>query len=210
MGNLYTIGHSILKYDLFRELLKKYNIDCLLDVRSVPYSKYIEQYNRDIISQYLNMDNIRYVYAGRYFGARQADIGLYDMDGCLDFEKVRQTSLFQSMLNNVQKGLQEGHNVALMCTEKEPYDCHRAIMVGRGFELASVPIAHIRHDGSIMSQDELNEYLLDRYFPHRNQLELSFGNDDAEITDEDRLIEAYRKRNKEIGYNINSQVERIG
>ena len=209
MGKLYTIGHSTIKYELFRELLKKYNIDCLLDVRSTPYSKYATQYNRDIIAKYLNMDGIRYVYAGNYFGARQLDTSLYDQYGCLDFEKVRKTDFFQSMVNNVKKGLQDGHNVVLMCTEKEPYDCHRAIMVGRGFELADVPIAHIEHDGDIMSQDELNKYLLDKYFPHRNQMVLSFGDDD-EITDEERLIEAYRKCNKEIGYNINAQEKRIG
>ena len=58
MGKLYTIGHSTIKYELFRELLKKYNIDCLLDVRSTPYSKYATQYNRDIIAKYLNMVEI--------------------------------------------------------------------------------------------------------------------------------------------------------
>ena len=43
MGNLFTIGHSQHTVNYFVALLKKYNINYVLDVRSTPYSKYAEQ-----------------------------------------------------------------------------------------------------------------------------------------------------------------------
>lgn len=51
MGNLYTIGHSQHTIEYFVKLLKMYNIGYVLDVRSVPYSKYAEQFNREILEK---------------------------------------------------------------------------------------------------------------------------------------------------------------
>ena len=35
---------------------------------------------------------------------------------------------------NVIKGISKGNNIALMCTERDPIECHRAIMVSKAFE----------------------------------------------------------------------------
>lgn len=44
---IYTIGHS--NYDLSRlvDMLNKYNINCVVDIRGIPYSKYNIQYNKE-------------------------------------------------------------------------------------------------------------------------------------------------------------------
>lgn len=47
MGLLYTIGHSRYEFEYFANLLKKFEINYLLDVRSTPYSKYAETFNRE-------------------------------------------------------------------------------------------------------------------------------------------------------------------
>ena len=54
MGKLYTIGHSQHEIEYFLEMLNKYNINYVLDVRSTPYSKYAEQYNEENIEKYIN------------------------------------------------------------------------------------------------------------------------------------------------------------
>ena len=69
-------------------------------------------------------------------------------------------------------------------------------MVGRGFELSRIKVNHILFDSTIITQDELNHRLLDKYFPARDQLSL-FSNQEK---DSELLINAYRNRNKEIGY----------
>lgn len=200
MGELYTIGHSQHSINYFASLLKKYNIDYLLDVRSTPYSKYAEQYNKENISRYMNFSEIKYSFMGKYFGARPQDKALYNSEGYLDFEKVRESTFFNRGVKNVILGLNQGHKIALMCTEKEPIDCHRAILVARAFELQGINAKHILADGSVMTQQQLNEQLLQRYFPDRRQLTLfSYEN---QKDDQEYLVEAYQIRNREIGYYI--------
>lgn len=201
---LYTIGHSTIPQTHFLELLQQYQVQYVLDVRSTPYSKYAIQYNREEVEAFLKKNNIKYFHMGKFFGARQENPKYYHPEGYLDFELFRESDVFKAGVENVIKGL-KNNNIALMCTEKDPIDCHRAIMVARGFELEGIDVKHILHDFSFISQDELNERLLDKYFPDRNQLTIfSLG----EVkTKEEYLIEAYRKRNSEIGYRLKDNTE---
>ena len=88
METLYTIGHSTYDQKYFIDLLKKYKINCVVDVRSTPYSKYAEQYNTDNINYALNKEGIKYLYMGKEFGARRNDRSLYDPDGKLNFDRT--------------------------------------------------------------------------------------------------------------------------
>ena len=47
MGWLYTVGHSQFEFEYFANLLKKFEINYLIDVRSTPYSKYAETFNKE-------------------------------------------------------------------------------------------------------------------------------------------------------------------
>ena len=149
MGQLYTIGHSTYPAEHFIELAKTYELDYILDVRSTPFSRFAPQYNSNVIKGILAENDIKYAHMGKYFGARQPDNQYYPK-GYLDFSLFRQSELFKTGLENVKKGL-ENNNIALMCTEKNPGDCHRAIMVARGFELAGINVKHILHDFHLQS-----------------------------------------------------------
>lgn len=71
---------------------------------------------------------------GNRLGARLTDAALYSEDGYLDFERVRASGRFTRGISNIVTGLEKGYHVVLMCTEKDPFDCHRAILVSRAFE----------------------------------------------------------------------------
>lgn len=200
MGLLYTIGHSQHEFEYFLSLLKKYNINYLLDVRSTPYSKYAITYNKEHISSLLFSHGINYSFMGKYFGARPDNIELYCEEGYLDFEKVSHSDLFIKGMNNVIMGLEKGNNISLMCTEKDPLDCHRAIMVARAFSLKGIDVKHILCNGKLQTQQELDERLLNKYFPNRAQLSLFNYNDVT--NDEESIKLAYKERNKEIGYHL--------
>lgn len=203
MGLLYTIGHSQHDFEYFSELLKKNSINYLLDVRSTPYSRYAEAYNREHLSGLLLGKNITYSYMGKYFGARPENTDLYNEEGYLDFEKVAQSDFFIKGMKNVILGLNRDNNIALMCTEKDPIDCHRAILVARAFELNGVKVTHILPDGKLQTQEELNERLLDMYFPNRTQL--SIFNYNNIMDDEENIKLAYKERNREIGYHLQNK-----
>jgi uncharacterized protein (DUF488 family) len=200
MGELFTVGHSQHTLEYFMDLLKKQGVNYVLDVRSTPYSKYAEQFNRENVCNLLQRANITYSFMGKYFGARPEDKLLYNDDGYLDFEKVTQSEKFNVGIKSVLLGLEQGNNIALMCTEKDPLDCHRAIMVARAFNLEGIKVKHILSNGNIQTQRVLDKRLLEKYFPDRGQLSLfSYDN---EISDDEYIRQAYRKRNREIGYHL--------
>ena len=195
MGTLFTIGHSNHSLENFKKILSDNNIHYVLDVRSIPRARFVPHFNEKQLSHYLNSINVNYANMGKYFGARQTQKEYYSQEGYLDFELFRESDLFQIGLNTTLK-LLENSNVLLLCMERDPIDCHRAIMVGRGFELSRIKVNHILFDSTIITQDELNHRLLDKYFPARDQLSL-FSNQEK---DNELLIKAYRNRNKEVGY----------
>ncbi len=201
--SLFTIGHSTHTQEYFLGLLKQHNIDYVLDVRSSPFSKFASWFNKDAIEDYLKKNNIVYCPMGKFFGARPTDRTLYCAEGYLDFEKTRASELFKKGLDNVMLGLASGHNIALMCTEKDPFDCHRTIMVSRGFELNGVSVQHIHADGNLETQDEINIRLLDNLEKKENVDIHQISLFEQQKSDKEWLEDAYRLRNKEIGYNIN-------
>ena len=94
-----------------------------------------------------------------------------------------------------------------MCTEKDPIECHRAILVTNAFYKAGYLIEHIMPDNTIQTQKDLNDRLLDMYYADRNQLSL-FASEN--LSDEQCLIEAYRKQNEKIGYHIENVQVGVG
>ena len=86
-----------------------------------------------------------------------------------------------------------------MCTEKDPIECHRAILVTNAFYKEGFTIEHILPDNTIQTQQEVNKRLLDMYYPMRNQLSLF---ESENLTDEQYIAEAYKKQNEKIGYYI--------
>ena len=137
---------------------------------------------------------------GKEFGARRDNKELYDSSGKLDFEKTITDGDFISGINRIKEGLEKGYTIAFMCTEKEPQDCHRCILVGRTFnDLEGIRVDNIRIDGSLISQDDIGKMLVEKYFPERQQVSL-FMTDNR--TEQEYIDEAYRKRGQEIAYQM--------
>lgn len=196
-NTIYTIGYAGFSRGIFIQELKKYRISVLIDVRSSPFSSFHSEYNKDILEAVLKENNIYYRNYAREFGARQDNLDLYTSDGYLDFEKVAKSDDFQSGLSKLCNSIKLGYVPALMCAEINPFDCHRAILVSRAFHECGYNVIHILPEGRTCTQSDLNETLLNKYFPNRDQI--SF----FENAEEDKLIkEAYKKRNAEIGYKI--------
>lgn len=130
----------------------------------------------------------------------------------------------------ISRGITE-HNVALMCTEKDPIDCHRTIMVARDLELDGIETYHILADGSLKSQSQISKDILSLYIANikkqkpredfvkgQGTLDL-FGKGDCEVhfddivdsnasleiiekNDSEYLKDAYHELNEKIGYRI--------
>jgi len=191
---VFTIGHSNHKVEDFIQILNEYEINCICDVRSVPYSRFTDQFNRENINSALLSKNINYIFLGEEFGARREEKNLLT-DGMVDFEKVSKDSKFLDGINRIKKGMKKGYKIALMCTEKDPLECHRTILVSRNLSLIGIECVHILPDGSLKKHKEIEQELIEKYFPNRNQICI-FDIDEPR----DYLSEAYQKANYEIGY----------
>ena len=191
---IYTIGHSNHSVEKFIQLLDMHRINCVCDVRSIPYSRYIEQYNREEFKEILQQHAITYLYFGEELGARREEKHLLT-DGKVDFEKVSNDPKFLKGIERIETGIKKGYRIALMCTEKEPIRCHRAILVSRNIYQRGMEVLHILSDGTLIDHQKIEYELVEKYFPNHNQLCLFQSVDPV-----DYVKKAYIKANKEIGY----------
>lgn len=205
MSKVYTIGHSAHKINYFLSILRTYNINCIIDVRSIPYSKYTPQFNEDNLKTILHNNKIHYISMGKELGARRDETDLYTLEGYLDFEKVRMSSLFIKGIERIKAGIEKGFNITLMCTEKDPIDCHRNILVARELYKQDYDVVNILDYEKIEIQSDLEKRLLDMYFPNRTQPAL-FCTGEWKC-DKELINEAYVLRNKDIGYSIFKEKE---
>lgn len=197
MKDIYTIGYSGFMLDEFIKVLKKYKINALIDVRSSPYSKIYQDYNKLNLQKQLSSNGIIYRNYNNEFGARQEDIR-YFTDGYLDFNKYRKSKSFLEGIRKVEEGIKLNYNFALMCAEKDPSTCHRNIMVAKEFYSLGYNVKNILSNGYYESQESIEQRLVDHYFPNRDQLSL-FSN---ALSWNDMVEKSYEYRNSEIGYRI--------
>ena len=204
MFTLYTIGHSNQSFEEFLQMLQTMDIQVIIDVRSVPASKYTPQFNREPLQAALKHAGIHYMWFGEEFGARRTDA--LDADNKVDFEKAVQTPAFLRGTERVLNGLQKGYRISLMCSEAHPLECHRFAMVSRWFFEHGVDVQHIAHDenGQTIAvqhkalQDEMvAEYVRKKKIPQVQPPDM-FG--ENECTKEQQIVLAYRQKNKEIAY----------
>ena len=196
MEQINTIGHSIYDVNEFISLLNKNKIDTIVDIRSTPYSKFASQFNKESLKYYLNKNQIYYIFMGDLLGARYEDKNLLFDDGKVNFKKVQQTISFQEGIERLETGIKKGHNISLMCSEKEAFDCHRFGLVSEFLTKKSIKVNHIYPD-KVLTQKELEKKLLKKYQKVLPKADLFNPN----ITEELQLELAYKFRNEDIAYN---------
>ena len=146
-SRIFTIGHSTHPFAEFVGLLRRHGVTALADVRSTPFSHFNPQFNRPALQQGMKAHAIKYVFLGRELGARPQDRSCYE-NGQVRFDRLKETALFKGGIKRVMRGL-ETCAVALMCAEKDPKDCHRALLVAPALTELGVEVFHIMEDGSI-------------------------------------------------------------
>ncbi|MEH1827130.1 MAG: DUF488 domain-containing protein [Nostoc sp.] len=159
---LFTIGHSNHSILALIELLQEHNVTALADVRSHPYSRYLPHFNRLPLKDALSGVNIHYEFLGQELGARPDNKECY-VDGKAVYEKIAATELFSQGIKRILKGV-KNYRIALMCAEKDPIVCHRAILVCQHLRCKdNLEINHIKSNGDLESHYKLEDRLLAKY-----------------------------------------------
>lgn len=218
---LFSVGHSNQSIEEFYELLESQRIDCILDVRSMPYSKYTPQYNEEPLKAWLNQHEVLYVPFGKHFGARRSDClketefvkkGIKETKPQVNFELGVTTPDFLSGVERLNKALDQNRRVSLMCSEADPLGCHRFSFISRHFYDLGWDVQHIMRDENTgepiaRSHQVLEEAMILNYVK-RNKLK-SVGGQMADslfsdfgdgYDEKQQRIDAYRLKNHEIGW----------
>lgn len=180
--DLMTIGHSNLAADRFIALLKNAGVTAVADVRSVPFSRWCPWFSSKALATRLAAEDVAYVALGDELGGRPRDPQLY-RDGVADYEAMAERPEFRAGLDRMIDEARR-HRVCLLCSEREPLDCHRCLLVGRALAERGLTPGHIRADGSLEPHAVSEQRLL----------ALAGGEADLFRDPASRLADAYRRR----------------
>jgi uncharacterized protein (DUF488 family) len=190
MNDIYTFGYSTHTFIELVNSIKNNNIDVAVDVRSVPYSKYTPQFNKESVKEGLLKEKIHYLHFGDEFGARRIEKEAYT-NGKVDFQKVIKLPKFLKGIERINNGLEKNYHIVLLCTEKEPIDCHRFLLVSKVLkDLLHINIHHILFDGNIIEQNEVELKMIKQLNLHNSLFE----------NNKDNLEKAYKIFGNKIVY----------
>lgn len=189
MHSIFTIGHSTHSIEYFTELLAQHEVSAIADVRSFPASRFTPQFNRDALRRALGVVGIRYVFLGKELGARSPDPHCY-VDGKVQYRRLARSPEFASGTDRLMEGASRGR-IAIMCTEQEPLECHRTVLVSRVLIDRGVQVTHIHGDASIETHEGAMARLRKKH--HLDQPSLL-------DTEEELLAKALELQESEIAY----------
>jgi hypothetical protein len=116
-------------------------------------------------------------------------------NGRVDFDKVRKSAAFNKGIERLRHGLNRGFNIALMCAEADPLECHRFSMISVALK-DEFEVYHILKDNSVITNLDLEQELL-RKFKKKLLTSDLFR---SVHTYGERVTAAYKLQNEEIGY----------
>jgi uncharacterized protein (DUF488 family) len=128
---VWTLGHSTRPIDEFIGLLRAHQICLLVDVRTVPRSRYNPQFNTNTLAQSLRDAGLRYRHLSALGGLRKPKKDSIN-DGWRNtsfrgYADYMQTDEF---LNALEVLMTESRMqpTAIMCAEAVPWRCHRSLI----------------------------------------------------------------------------------
>ena len=145
---VFTIGHSTRPIAEFLRLLGAHGVETLVDVRTVPRSRYNPQFEGDALAASLAEAGIGYRHEAALGGLRRPAHDSINTawrnSSFRGFADYMQSAAFEAALTATAAFGQE-QQVALMCAEGNPARCHRSLiadaLIARGMPCAEITSA---------------------------------------------------------------------
>ena len=153
---IYTIGYGSRSIAEFVEVLQQSEIAYLIDVRSIPYSRYKPEFSKKPLANEMEQHGIRYVYMGDLLGGKPDDETCY-VNGMVDYKKVQNAEFYQRGIERLHIAFSQQQRVALMCSEEKPEHCHRCKLIGVTLTTEDLPVIHIDENSEQMTQEQVIE-----------------------------------------------------
>lgn len=127
---IYTLGTSNRPLKEFLEILENYKISIVVDVRHWPTSKFFPHFRKENLERFLRENKIGYYHIETLGGFRK--------EGYENYMKGKDFKEGLEQLIEISKN----KKVAIICAEKFPWKCHRAL-ISRELEKRGAKIIHI-------------------------------------------------------------------
>jgi len=132
------------------KLLQAYGIQRLVDIRTIPRSRYNPQFHETALTECLTARNLEYVHTRELGGLRHArrdspNAG-WRNESFRGYADYMQTPEFRTAVEKLIRMSRE-RRVAIMCAEAVPWRCHRSL-VADALNVRGVPVVEILPDSS--------------------------------------------------------------
>ena len=178
---IYTIGHSNHTAESYLALLCEHNIEVVVDIRSIPYSRYCPHFTGPNLEMLLQAHDIDYTFAGEYLGgrprlpefykSRTIPTGKADYLKLVDYDAVAQASWFQRGLRRLLE-ISETARTAIMCSEENPLQCHRHHLIETSLRDLGTRVIHIRRNGALeeLTHEDASNATTTKFFAEQLKL----------------------------------------
>lgn len=144
----FTIGHSDRSFDEFLGLLRKAEVELVVDVRKIPGSSTHPQYNQDELATSLGEAGIAYLHSTGLTGRRPVSQTVpkevnawWTNQSFHNYADHALSEEFRTALDQL-RDTGRGRRLAVMCAEALWWRCHRRIiadhLLGRGEEVLHI------------------------------------------------------------------------
>lgn len=187
----FTIGHSNHAAEWFLGLLRNHRIEELVDVRSMPYSRFYPQFNQKRLRASLEKAAVGYDFMGVELGGRPADPSCYDNDGRVQYDRLGATDAFKAGIRRVIRRAAD-RRIAMMCSEKEPLHCHRTLLIAQVLAQNGLGVNHILASDDFEDHVAAMDRLLDKFRLPRHGDMFGFR--------EQQIAEAVKRQARQVAY----------
>jgi len=122
-----TIGHSNKPIAVFLDTLQEHQIEVVVDVRTIPRSRFSPHFNEKALGSSLAKRAIKYLNRGQNLGGRG------------------ENTYYEEAIEELVDLARQGVRVCVMCSEADYKDCHRYSTLTPSFHSHGVDVLHIEY-----------------------------------------------------------------
>jgi uncharacterized protein (DUF488 family) len=149
-NTIYTIGHSTRTIDEFINILLAFEIELVVDVRTIPGSRHNPQFNENELKQELKLYDIEYSHLKELGGLRhttKTSINTaWKNSSFRGFADYMQTPEFKKGIE-LLIGTSKLKQTVIMCAEAVPWRCHRSL-IGDALVVRNIEVEDIMSKNS--------------------------------------------------------------
>lgn len=128
---IWTIGHSTHSLDEFIAMLHSFNIEHIVDIRSLPGSRKFPHFNKEALEVSLPQNNIKYTHLKKLGGRRKVNPNSKNTSwrhaSFRGYADYMETNSFTEGIKELTEIAQQ-QKTAYMCSEAVWWRCHRSMV----------------------------------------------------------------------------------